>query len=177
MKTVTVDDLIPIGQVIKTIGYKGTILVRPFDGYKVTWESINKCVIRVNGILAPFFIQKIDRFKEELELKFDNYSDDKSAHEILHQEIYVMKKHIINESEDDKSEDDLESWIGFKVIDTSVGELGCIEDVEELPGQFLIHLTYHGKEIAIPFVEELVTDVDVDNKVLIMELPEGILDL
>ncbi len=177
MSTVTLDDLAAIGQVIKTIGYKGTLQVRPYDGYDETWKNLQKCVIRVNGILAPFFIEKIERIREEWELKFDFYHDDKSAHEILHQEIYVMKDQINNESEDDQSEDDLESWIGYKVIDNTIGELGSIEDVEELPGQFLIHLTYQGKEIAIPFVEDLVVDVDVDNKVLTMELPDGILDL
>jgi valyl-tRNA synthetase len=50
-------------------------------------------------------------------------------------------------------------------MDASVGELGLIEDIEELPGQFLIHLTYNSKEIVIPFAEELVLDVDLDNKI------------
>ena len=175
--TVTVDDLVPIGQVIKTIGYKSNILVRPYEGFNKTWENVRKCVIRVNGILAPFFIEKSELHNDELELKFDAYHDDKSAHDILHQEIYVIKDQVSTESEEEMAEDDLGSWIGFKVMDASVGELGLIEDIEELPGQFLIHLTYNGKEIVIPFAEELVLDVDVDNKILTMELPEGILDL
>ena len=38
------------------------------------------------------------------------------------------------------------------------------------------HLDVYKRQV-IPFAEELVLDVDVDNKILTMELPEGILDL
>lgn len=177
MNTVTIEDLISIGQVIKTIGYKGNILIRPFEGFNKTWENLKKCIIRVNGVLAPFFIEKIEKHQDELIVKFDNYCDDKSAHEILHHEIFVMNNQVTTETPVESAEDDLESWIGFTVIDTTQGVLGLIEDIEELPGQFLIHLTYKDKEIAIPFAEELVLDIDVDNKTLTMELPDGILDL
>ena len=69
MNTVTEDELISIGQVIKTIGYKGNILVRPFEGYEETWENLKKCIIRVNGILAPFFIEKILSIKKNMVAK------------------------------------------------------------------------------------------------------------
>ena len=54
--TVTVDDLVPIGQLIKTIGDKGNILARPYEGVNKTCENVRKGVIRGNGSLAPFFM-------------------------------------------------------------------------------------------------------------------------
>ena len=52
-----------------------------------------------------------------------------------------------------------------------------VDQVEELPTQELAVLRVADKEIRIPIVEDFYTDIDLENKVIVMNLPDGLLDL
>jgi 16S rRNA processing protein RimM len=66
---------------------------------------------------------------------------------------------------------------GFLLVDEVHGELGAVENVEELPKQLLIRTTYRGKELLIPAVEEFIEEIDPERKIVYVHLPDGILRL
>ncbi|MEP7266110.1 MAG: hypothetical protein ABI844_00690 [Saprospiraceae bacterium] len=169
-------DLIPIGKVIKTISYKGEILVESYAGFDSTWEELVKCIIKVKGIWAPFFIEsKSDSKNHEVLLKFKEYGDDKSAREIMLEEIFVFNSEI--KGNEFLQEDDIHDWIGFLVKDEEYGEIGLVQGVEELPGQDLLQITFQGRIVSIPLVEELIVELDPEHKIVVVNLPAGLLDL
>ena len=43
--------------------------------------------------------------------------------------------------------------------------------------QWLAKLTYEGKEVLVPLIEQMILDVNVRNKFIRMDLPEGLLEL
>jgi 16S rRNA processing protein RimM len=55
--------------------------------------------------------------------------------------------------------------------------IGAIVGFSSNGPQDLIVVNYNGKDIEIPFVEAFICDLDFDHKKLMMELPEGLLDL
>ena len=58
------------------------------------------------------------------------------------------------------------------------GEIGSVEDVLELPvGEVLVVRTLEEREVLLPFVRDIVEDVDIDARRVSVRLPEGILDL
>lgn len=176
MNIINEESLTAIGRVVKTVGYKGKIVIEPYHQSESTWEAIDKCIIKVQGIWAPFFIENKRLMHDELEIKLTEYSDDTRAKEIVQQEVYVLDSQIV-ETEDIQTEDELTEWIGFEVHDLEYGLIGTIDDIEELPGQILIYLHYNGKRISIPFVDELVEDMTIENKKIFMNLPAGLLEL
>jgi len=46
----------------------------------------------------------------------------------------------------------------------------------QLPGQDLLAVDHNGREILIPFVLEIVPEIDVENKIITITPPEGLLD-
>lgn len=63
-------------------------------------------------------------------------------------------------------------------VRTADTEVGRVDDILALPaGETLIVRTTGGKEILVPFVKELVVDVDRDRRVLTIDPPEGLLEL
>ncbi len=64
--------------------------------------------------------------------------------------------------------------IGFRIKDNKMGELGTIEDILEMPGNDIIVMNYQNKEVLIPIV--FVGEVDKPNRILNVELPEGLIE-
>ena len=67
---------------------------------------------------------------------------------------------------------------GFRGEDRSGRLLGIVRGLSQTAaGPMLTLLTGGGKEALVPFVEEMVLKVDRDGGKIVLELPEGLLDL
>ena len=70
------------------------------------------------------------------------------------------------------------SFVGFEAEDKKVGTLGKIIDIEEQNGVNPLFVVMRGdEEILIPMVDSFISAVDVNNRIVTFELPEGLLDL
>lgn len=84
---------------------------------------------------------------------------------------------------DDEVPDDPEEFFdhqlrGLAVVTTDGTALGVVDDVVHLPHQDLLAVTRDaGREVLVPFVAEMVIDIDVQAGVITVDLPEGLLDL
>ena len=58
------------------------------------------------------------------------------------------------------------------------GELvGNVTDIVALPGQDLLAVDYLGREVLIPMVRAIITNIDIANKKIEINPPEGLLDV
>lgn len=169
--------LVPVGVILKTVGYQGGLLIDTYPQYQRTWEHIDKCLIRVDGVWAPFFMVSKQEKSEGLLVVFEDLEDNKLAKSLIHQEIYVLHDQIRLNTETYAEDDEINAWIGFTVHDAHSEFSGLIQRVEEMPSQLLAYVEYQGKLIALPLTEELIVDIDPDKKSVILDLPGGILDL
>jgi 16S rRNA processing protein RimM len=176
MESLDFNALVPIGTIGKSIGYKLAVRIDPYPDFDSTWKSIDKCLIKVSGIWAPFFIKSKIHHKDFIEVQFEDIANDQDVKAILHQEVFVKPRDI---SGDDQNEEqgDLEDWISFTIIDNEAGVIGEIKGVEELPGQIMAMVLHGDKKVAVPLTEDLILDIDVEKKTILMNLPIGLLDL
>jgi 16S rRNA processing protein RimM len=63
------------------------------------------------------------------------------------------------------------------VTDKTTGPAGVITEVVEMPQQEMAFVLHHGREVLIPLNESLIISIDRENKTLLMDLPEGLLDM
>jgi len=66
--------------------------------------------------------------------------------------------------------------IGLKVCDVNGNKIGVITDVWLLPANDVYVVESKGKEILIPAISDVVKKVDLENKMVIIELMEGLID-
>jgi 16S rRNA processing protein RimM len=66
--------------------------------------------------------------------------------------------------------------LGYSIIDNN-NPLGEILEVIEQPHQLLCRLEIKGKEVLIPLHEESLQKVDHKKKQVLVELPEGLLEI
>ena len=96
-------------------------------------------------------------------------------------EIFLREQDILNDKErefeipDDSLE--YEHLIGFLILDQTIGEVGPIDEVLEMPQQEMAFLKFKGREVLIPLNEELIVSVDEKNRTVLMDLPEGLLEM
>lgn len=169
------EEVFKIGQFAKPHGIKGEIaLLTNSDVFEDSEDPYIVC--EMDGILVPFFIESY-RYKSDsvILLKLESVDTEDRAREFVNREVFYALDAV--------DEDDLvgdmtwDSFIGYSVTDVQHGELGKIVDVDESTMNVLLQIDYQGDELLIPAVEELIMEADHQNKRLVVQIPDGLLDL
>lgn len=163
-----------IGYFTKTKGLKGELqLYFEFDAY----EDLELDVVfaDVNGKMVPFFVEKHKLYPNNTGLfYFEDLDHIDKAQALVKKKVYMPLSKMPERDEADFTYEDL---VGFTVTDETHGELGEILEVNEYPQQFVATVLYKEKEILFPLNEDMIVEIDEDEKTLLVDLPEGLLDL
>lgn len=87
---------------------------------------------------------------------------------------------LVVESDEDEGEDDDEGWyphelVGMRVRHVDGRELGTVAELEHFPAQDVLLVTEpDGAQARVPFVAELVPEVDVDAGIITVDPPRGL---
>jgi len=64
------------------------------------------------------------------------------------------------------------------VVDTNGTVIGVVDDIVHLPGQDLLSVRRDGgREVLVPFVTELVPEIDIETGRVVIDPPPGLLNL
>ncbi len=55
-------------------------------------------------------------------------------------------------------------------------KIGIVASIYNNGRHDILNIDYNGKNVAIPYVDAFIKDVDIDNKVIIVELIKGLID-
>ncbi len=163
-----------IGFTKKAHGVNGSIRLSIKDQYISSFEASDFLFLAINGRKIPYFIQKkiID---SPIRVSFENHPTRASIEGITGKEIFLPKEKIIEQIAE--SELVFGPYIGFRIIDTELGLIGAILDVQEFPHQEMAIVAYEGKEIYMPLHEGLIERIEEADQSIFVNLPEGLLDL
>ena len=56
-------------------------------------------------------------------------------------------------------------------------QIGQVTGVMHTPGRQILEVEYDGREVLVPFVSDIVPEVDLENGFLSITPPEGLLDV
>lgn len=163
-----------IGYITKTKGLKGEVqLYFEFDAY----EALDLTVLfaDLNGKMVPFFVAKHKLYPNGTGLfYFDDVDHIDKAQALVKKKIYLPLNKMPERNADDFTYNDLK---GYTVTDENHGQLGVILEVNEYPQQFVATVFYQEKEILFPLNDDMIVEIDEDDQTLLVNLPEGLLDL
>ena len=66
--------------------------------------------------------------------------------------------------------------LGFTIKDTNFGDVGILQAINDSTAQSLFEIDRDGIEILIPMNDEFIIKVDRENKTILVETPEGLID-
>ena len=165
------EEVYKIGRIGKAHGVKGEVSFN-FDDDVFDRVDAEYLILEVDGILVPFFMEEY-RFRSDSTalVKFEDIDTQDRARELTNCDVYFPR-----DLADDEEEVLTYSFlVGFDIVEASTGKkVGTIASVDESTLNILFELE---DGMLIPASEELITDIDKDNKAITIALPEGILDL
>lgn len=168
-------DYIVIGKTYKAVGLKGELKFQIDDPYVEDFDAANVVYLKVMGNPLPYFIESVKADKTPL-IKFEDVNSPEEAKLITTCDI-MMKASDLKNTTEEFNEDDY-SWLkGFNIHEEEKGEVGKIIEVIEFPQQEMALVDFKGQEIYIPLNEAFISEIKEQSKVIIMKLPEGLLDL
>ena len=168
-----------IGYTRKAHGLAGEIKFSIEEQYLEDFLKNERIFIGVKNLKIPYFIANV-RGKGELIVHLEDVNDRDAAQALQSKEIFLREQDILTDREreievpDDSLE--YEHLSGFLITDKSLGEIGCIDEVLEMPQQEMAFLRYKNREVLIPLNDQFILEIDEKNQVVRMDLPEGMLD-
>ena len=160
-----------VGKIIGTHGIKGELKVKSdtsFDRFSVG----NTLYVKLVDNNYKKIVINSHRVHQGCDLITVNDMFDINLVEgFVGKEVYV-KEH---NREKDKVNLYYEDLIGCKVINEEGVELGKVNDLIEIPKGILLEVINREKIFLVPYVKELVPNVDIKNKIITIHEIEGLI--
>ena len=67
--------------------------------------------------------------------------------------------------------------IGCEVFKQNGELIGTVDEIVKLPGQDLLSVSKSGDQVLIPMVKQIIIEIDVSAKKIVVNPPEGLLDV
>ena len=166
------EEVYKIGRLGKAHGIKGEVTMQVDDDIFDRTEA-EYLVLELDNIMVPFFIEEYF-FKSDTQavIKFEGIDTLERARELANVNVFfpisVMEEYNRNAGADDKTLS-YPMLIGFKVND-----IGKIAYIDNQTANIMFELE---DGTLIPASEELIEDIDIENKQIKMTIPEGLLDI
>lgn len=164
-----------VGKIVKKYSFKGELLVKIDSDDPEMYEDMESVFVELRNNLVPFFIESSQMHKSELlRVKFEDVDSEQDADALLKCDLYLPLE-FLPKLDDDKFY--FHEIIGFTVEDVSFGKVGVIKSVNDSTAQALFEIDREGIEILIPMNDAFIKKVDKKNKLILVETPEGLIDL
>ena len=164
-------DLLEIGQVAKPQGLKGFIKINPFTDNMQKFENYKRVFIKN----IEYKIEDLKYNKNQVIIKLKGIDSVEEAEKLRNLYLYIDKSDLAELPEDSYYIVDL---IGLEVFNEENNELlGKIEDVFPTgSNDVYVVRSEIGKQILLPAIKDVIKDVNIKDKKMIVKLLKGLED-
>ena len=164
-----------LGKIVKKYSFKGELLIKLDTDEPDIYENLNAVFVELRNTLIPFFIESSQLHKSELlRVKFEDVNSEQDADSLLKCETFLPLE-LLPKLEGDKFY--YHEIIGFTIEDVNFGDVGVVKAINDTTAQALFEIDRNGIEILIPMNDHFIKKVDKKTKTILVETPEGLIDL
>ena len=163
------EEYLEIGQIVNTSGLKGFLKVIPLTDDITRFEVY----IQEKKDLVEFKIQEVKYSKNMVLLKLEGIDDIGEAEKFKNFYIKINRKDAVELEEDSYFIVDI---IGCKVFTDENEFLGKVIDVFQTGSNDVYTVKNNeDKEILLPAIEDVIKDIDIANKKIVVKLMDGLI--
>jgi 16S rRNA processing protein RimM len=167
------EELVVVGKIIKSQGNKGEVQVSPLTDDPQRFERLERIYL-LQGVSRPrsYKIEGVWYHKNgRVVLKLGGCDCISTAQALVNAELAVEQKDLVSLPED--------TYFHFQIIGlqafTCEGQyLGQVEQIFPTGSNDVYVIKDGARECLVPAIEGIVRRVDIENKKLILKLPEGL---
>ncbi len=167
---ICLEEIAPIGIFGKTHGIKGEINLELNIDFDL--ENTPYIIVDIDGIFVPFFIEDY-RYKSDTMalVLFEDINTEEQVRPFFGKKAYVKKDAL---GEDENDEMSINYYVGFTMLTPQRVVIGQIVEIDDSTANVLFVLD---NDALVPVGAVEVLDLDTDNHTMIVEIPEGLLDI
>ncbi|MDQ3710728.1 MAG: ribosome maturation factor RimM [Acidobacteriota bacterium] len=168
------EDLVAIAKLVKPRGLRGELVADILTDFPERFDDLQKVfVVKPNGETSELEIEKFWFQKNRIVLKFAGFDSIEAAENLRDCEICIAEDEAVELEADEFYDWELENC----AVETIGGEkLGTVKEVLRTGGTEIIVVKGAEKEYLIPFAETICTEVNIENKLIKVDAPEGLLE-
>ena len=169
------DECFYLGKIAKKFSFKGEVLVYLDTDEPELYENMESVFVEFNNNLVPYFISTSSLHKNDfLRVRFEDVGSEEEADKIIGCPVYLPLK-MLPKLSDNKFY--FHEVIGFEVEDKRYGIVGVIQSINDSTAQTLFEVLNGDVEILIPMIDHFLVKIDRENKKVLMDLPEGLVEM
>jgi 16S rRNA processing protein RimM len=168
------EDLVAIAKTVRTRGLRGELVAEILTDFPERFDETEKVfAVLPNGERRALEIENSWFQKERVILKFAGVDSIEAAEVFINAEICVPESEAVTLEEGEFFDWEL---IGC-AVETVEGEpVGTVKEIMRTGGTENLVVAGAEKDYLIPFAETICPQVDVENKLIRVDLPDGLLE-
>ena len=169
-------DRLTVGRIGKPQGIRGEVTVEVRTDAPDVRFAAGAVLFTEPAERGPLTVESTRDQNGRLVIAFEGVPDRNAAEQLRNTMLLVDAADIAPSDDPDEFHDTQLMGLRAELVDGSA--LGEVADVLHLPhGDVLVISTLEGAEVLVPFVKAMVPDVDVAGGRLVVDPPEGLLDV
>lgn len=168
------EELVAIAKIVKSRGLRGELVANLLTDFPARFDNLETVIgLLPTGEKRELKIEKFWFQNDRIILKFVDFDSIETAETLRGTEICVSEAEAVELEEDE--------FFDWELVDCQVetveGEkVGVVKELMRTGGTEILVVTGAEKEYLIPFAETICIEVDIENKLIRVDLPEGLLD-
>ena len=169
------EDCFYLGKIAKKFSFKGEVLVYLDTDEPELYTTMESVFVEFNKNLVPYFIENSSIHKNDfLRVHFEDVDSEEEADKLLGLAVYLPLT-LLPKLEGNKFY--FHEVIGFEIEDQRLGVFGKIQSINDTTAQPLFEVLNGEVELLIPMIDHFLVKIDRENKKVMMDLPEGLVEM
>ncbi len=168
-------DCFYLGKIVRKHSFKGEVVIKLDTDEPQLYTNMNAVFVDLGNNLLPFFIEKSLLQKgNQLRVRFEDVVTEQDADAIMKSGVYLPLD-LLPKLTGNKFY--YHEVIGFTIEDIHYGKVGVLNGINDSTAQPLFEITNNDKEVLIPMIDDFIKKVDRKNKTIVIEVPEGLIEM
>jgi 16S rRNA processing protein RimM len=163
-----------LGKILRTYGDNGELIVQLYEDFAEEFTDPKEPVwVTIDSLPTPIFISSFaTRGATKATVIFDDFDNEQRASMLVGMEFFV------NRIDDPLNDDQLymEDLIGFEIVVNNLSQGTIIDYIDDQMNP-LFEVEREGSDVLIPAHDDLIVELKITDKIVVMNLPDGIFDL
>lgn len=165
-------DYVVIGQILKPRGLKGELKIYPLTSDAERYKKLKSVYIEQKS----YSIEKLNETGKFVFLKLEGINSVEESEKLRNKYICILKKDAFSHKPEN-NEYYYYELEGMKVYTSENAYLGVLEEILDYPAHDVYAVYTEGrKEILIPAIPEVIKKIDIEKRIMIVELFDGLID-
>lgn len=161
-----------VGQIVNTFGIKGMVKVMPFTDDIRRFDKLDKVYIEKNKSKKEYKIEEVKYHKNMVLIKFKGIDKIEQAEELRNSYLTVSRDSV---EELEEGRYYIVDLLGLDVYTDEQVLLGTLDDIFNTgSNDIYVVKNKEGKQILLPAIEDVIKQVDLEDKKIIVHLLPGL---